>query len=83
MGQIDKEHHCGNVGRWMSKQEQWMASDLQDKMAMPMVSAALSLVWQVTHHMGDIQSREKDTQTVLAGVIEIPGTIFQTNCGSD
>ena len=47
-----------------------MASDLQDKIAMPMVSAALSLVWQVTHHMGDIQSREKDTQTVLAGVIE-------------
>ena len=37
---------------------------------MPMVSAALSLVWQVTHHMGDIQSREKDFQTVLAGVIE-------------
>ena len=47
-----------------------MASDLQDKTAMPMVSAALSLVWQVTHHMGDIQSREKDFQTVLAGVIE-------------
>ena len=47
-----------------------MASDLQDKIAMPMVSAALPFVLQVTHHMGDIQSREKDTQTVLAGVIE-------------
>ena len=60
---------------------------------MPMVLAALLLVWQVTHQMSDIQSafgdtlhrmkkweaplqsHEKDTPTVLAGVIKT--NIFQ------
>ena len=69
----------------MPKQEQSMALDVQDKMAMLMVLAAPSLVWQVTHQMGyeshrrlvmlekweaPRQSHEKYTKPVLAGVIE-------------
>ena len=52
MGQIRQRKSLWKCGRWMPKQEQFVALDFQDKMAIGMVLGAPSLVWQVTHQMG-------------------------------